>query len=251
MSLRIFITFFSPLLFFSCNDRNEPKHEIDKAAFSKKTMPKSDNSNEKKFRPIRHQFIADSVLHGYDDALRFYFSKYARDTCWPSPYDSTFFRDNEGIGYIGDINQNGLKDSFFVLYPISSCRFSGEESWDGQAYYFTDTTLPRLQTESYCCHPSSLFHVGDIDEDGTDEIGQYYSGCVGRYKSLSVYSLKNKQWKEVGQVVYDLFYADTTKPYSACVRKTKKKEFEMLEITDLTDKNLVGKKHWVKFKIDE
>jgi hypothetical protein len=29
--------------------------------------------------------------------------------------------------------------------------------------------------------------------------------------------------------VYDLFYADTTKPYFGYVRKTKRKEFEMLE----------------------
>jgi hypothetical protein len=253
MSSRTPVTFISLLLFFalSCNERKEPKHELNKTTLINVTVNKFDSSNEKKFRPIRYQFIADSILHGHDDILRFYFSKYASDTCSPSLYDSTFFRNSEGIGYIGNINHNKLKDSFFILYPISSCQFSGEDSWDGEAYYFIDTTLPRLQTESYCCHPSSLFRVGDIDEDGTAEIGQFYSSCSSRYKSLYVYSLKNKRWKEVGHVIYDLFYADSTKPYSAYVRKTKAKEFEMLEITDLSDRKFIGKRHWRKFKIGE
>jgi hypothetical protein len=162
----------------------------------------------------------------------------------PSQYD-----DFEGLCYIGDINHNNIKDSVFVLHPLSFCQFPGEQSNDGQAYYFLDTTLPRLQTESYCCHPSSLFVAGDIDEDGVQEIGQYYSSCVSHYKSLYVYTLKQHRWKEAGHVVYDLFYADSTKPYSSYVRKTSKNQFEMLEVTDLTDKEYIGKEHWIKFSI--
>jgi hypothetical protein len=164
----------------------------------------------------------------------------------PSQYD-----DFEGLCYIGDINHNNIKDSVFVLHPLSFCQFPGEQSNDGQAYYFLDTTLPRLQTESYCCHPSSLFVAGDIDEDGVQEIGQYYSSCVSHYKSLYVYTLKQHRWKEAGHVVYDLFYADSTKPYSSYVRKTSKNQFEMLEVTDLTDKEYIGKEHWIKFSIME
>jgi hypothetical protein len=238
------------LLISACNDPKETRPEVWTSKLPGDTVQKPTGPRNKEAQPVRFQFIRDSVLHGHENALRFYFFKYAPDSCDTGLYDSTFFRDSEGLGYIGDINRNGLKDSFFVLYPISSCLFTGEESWDGEAYYFTDTTLPRLQTESYCCHPSSLFHVGDIDEDGVMEIGQYFSGCVGRYKSLHVYSLKHSQWKEVGHVIYDVAYAHTAKPYAAYVRKTKRNEFEMLEETELTD-DIIAKEHWIKFNIHE
>lgn len=247
-------SFCSVLLVFLCwfcNHRPETKSQFQNSSPTRQKVYIPEKPKEKPSRPVRYQFIKDSVLHGYQDVLRYYFLKYAPDTCFRGPYDSTFFRDFEGTGYIGDINRNKTKDNFFVLYPVSACQFPGEKSWDGEAYYFTDTTLPRLQTESYCCHPASLFYVGDIDEDGISEIGQYYSSCSGRYKSLYVYSLKEQQWKEVGHVVYDLFYADGSKPYSAYVRKKAEGEFEMLEITDLTDKQHIGQKHWVKFKIKE
>ena len=244
--------FYTALLLFlcySCNQRPEPEKQIQDSSSTREKATTLQRSAQKQTPSIRYQFIKDSVLHGYADILRYYFSKYAPDSCWPAPYDSTYFREFEGMGYIGDINQNKTKDNFFVLNPISACHFPDEKSWDGEAYYFTDTTLPRLQTESYCCHPTSLFHVGDIDEDGISEIGEYFSSCSSRYKSLYVYSLKKQQWKEVGHVVYDLVYSDSTRPYSTYVRKKSPGEFEMLEITDLTDKKYIGQKHWLKFKI--
>jgi hypothetical protein len=246
-----FYSFVVMFLCFSCNQPTETKKQIQNSPSTHQKAPPNHKSGERQLRPVRYQFIKDSVLHGYNDELRHYFSRYAPDTCWPGQYDSTFFREFEGMGYIGDINHNKTKDKFFVLYPISACHFPNEKNWDGEAYYFTDTTLPRLQTESYCCHPTSLFHVGDIDEDGISEVGEYFSSCSSRYKSLYVYSLKKQQWKEVGHVVYDLGYADSTKPYSAYVRKKSPGEFEMLEITDLTDKKYTGQKHWVDFKIEQ
>src|SRR5687767_4156866 len=119
MSLRISNIYFSlfVLLFFSCNHPKETKPKIDKTASTTETIHKFDDK-KKEFKPISYQFIADSILQGYKDVLRFYFSRYAPDTCTRGFYDSTFFRNYEGMSYIGDINRNGLIDSFFVLYPI-------------------------------------------------------------------------------------------------------------------------------------
>jgi hypothetical protein len=92
--------------------------------------------------------------------------------------------------------------------------------------------------------------VGDIDEDGVAEIGQYFSSCASHYKSLYVYSLKNKRWKEIGHCVYDLYYMNIGKPFSYFVRKVSKNKFKMLEITDLTDDTTkIGKRNWKQFSM--
>jgi hypothetical protein len=124
--------------------------------------------------------------------IQTYLNQYNVDSCGIQKYDdSTLAKEFEGIKELGDINNDNINDSVFVLPPLTFCE-------DGQSYYFSDLNLPRLLTDSYCCHPESIFNVGDIDEDGVAEIGQYYSSCTGRYKSLIVYSLKAKKWKEVG-----------------------------------------------------
>lgn len=190
-------------------------------------------------------YYQDSLFRLHNKLLAYYFKKYNSNSCEPIAYLKKDLKE-EYLGFknLGDINHNHRKDSVFVLNPLTLC-----EEKNGQSYYFTDTTLPRLQTDSYCCHPSSIFSVDDIDEDGIDEIGQYYSSCVSRYKSLIVYSLKKGEWKQVGQCIFDLHYSEFETNYKSYVRKLKKNSFAMLEITDLTDKAYVGKKHWVTFKV--
>jgi hypothetical protein len=205
-----------------------------------------------KIKATDYVFFSDSVLHGHKAVLKYYFAKYGSGATCSSPqfYDKKEIKESfEGLNYIGSIKNNLTKDSVFVL-QLFDCRQSDGKEFYGQAYYFTDTTLPRLQTDSYCCHPSNIFVVGDIDEDGVAEIGQYYSSCASHYKSLYVYSLKDNEWKEIGHVVYDLYYMDIGKPYSYFVKKLRKNKFEMLEITDLTaDKTKIGKRNWKQFSM--
>jgi hypothetical protein len=189
-------------------------------------------------------FIGDSLLKGKISLMQGYLRKYQRDTCGIITYQDTLLKSEfEGVKNIGDINNDKLNDTVFVVPTFNYCD-------DGNSYVFFDTTLPRLNTDSYCCHPNNIFSVGDIDEDGISEIGQYYSSCASHYKSLIVYSLKDNEWKEVGHCVYDLFYMDIGKPYSYFVKKISKGKFAMLEITDSTDdKTKIGKRNWKKFSM--
>jgi hypothetical protein len=249
VSVAILITFFLA----SCKD-TPPSVVAPKTALVPKTTISDTITDINKVKSTDFVFLSDSVLQGHKAILKYYFTKYGSDTIcgyYPQFYEKKDLKEGfEGLHYIGNIKNNGIKDSVFVLQPISFCKREEEEDFDGQAYYFTDTTLPRLQTDSYCCHPSSLFLVGDIDEDGVSEIGEYYSSCASHYKSLCVYSLKNKKWQQIGHCVYDLYYMDIGKPYSYFVRKVSRNKFKMLEITDLTeDTTKIGKRNWKQFSM--
>ena len=248
--IRPLLFFFIVILFFSCYTKNkyDPDKVIDTDTLSNfKKVTVLQNS---KVSSCDYTFFADSVLHGYKNVLQHYFKKYDSDSCNHIELTkSEVIKEFQGFIYIGNINHNHIKDSVFVLGPINYCMTEGEEVLGGQSYYFTDTLLPRLQTDSYCCHPSDLFLVGDIDEDGISEIGQYYSSCASHYKSLHIYSLKNGKWKEVGKSTFDLYYMDINKPFSTWIRKVSKNKFEMLEITDLSEKTKIVEKVWLKFTI--
>jgi hypothetical protein len=232
VTLAILITFFLT----SCKDK-PPKASIPTNTLVPETKISDTITDINKVKDTDYTFFSDSVLLGHKAILSYYFNKYGSNTSsqWTF-YDRKEIKEGfEGLHYVGNIKNNHINDSVFVLR---------------QGYYFTDTTLPPLLTDSYCCHPSNIFLVGDIDEDGVSEIGQYYSSCASHYKSLHVYSLKNKKWQEIGHCVYDLYYMELGKPYSYFVKKVSKNKFKMLEITDLIeDKTKIGKRNWKQFSM--
>lgn len=179
-------------------------------------------------------FFGDSLFINKTSLVRYLVNSYQVDTCGIIAYEDTTLREGfEGYKAIGDINGNKILDTIFVMPPFNYCD-------DGDSYYFFDTALPRLCTDSYCCHPDNLFPIGDIDEDGTTEICIFYSSCVSRFKSLIAYSLKNNNWTQIGRCTFDIGVMKPDKEER--VRKTGKGKFEMLEI--------VGKKEnkeWIQF----
>lgn len=234
VTLAILITYFLA----SCKDKPQ-NVSAPVTTMVTKTRISDTITDINKVKATDYVFFSDSVLHGHKAVLKYYFSRYGSGSIscsYPEVYNKKEIKEEfEGLHYIGKIKNNHIKDSVFVLR---------------QGYYFTDTTLPALLTDSYCCHPSNIFLVGDIDEDGVSEIGQYYSSCASHYKSLYVYSLKNSAWQEIGHCVYDLYYMDIGKPYSYFVKKVSKNKFEMLEITDLTeDSTKLGKRNWKQFSM--
>ncbi len=180
------------------------------------------------------RFISDSLVHKKTQFLKDLINKYQPDSCVIIAYENKVLKEGfEGIKVVGDINNDRTPDTVFVLPPFNFCD-------EGESYYFSDTGLPRLFTESYCCHPENLFSIGDIDEDGIAEICIFYSGCTGRFKSLIAYTLKNNSWKEIGHVTFDINFMKPDKENR--VKKTGKGKFEMLEIIDEPEK-----KEWKQF----
>jgi hypothetical protein len=136
-------------------------------------------------------------------------------------------KDFEGFNNVGDGNNDGKDDFVFVLHPLNKCE-------EGQSYYFSNSAIPRIETDSYCCHPKSVFSIGDIDEDGKNELGQYYSSCASRYKGMTIWSLKGGKWKEITSFSYVLndkyrLFVDFQKLF----KKVAKGKLSYLEISDV------------------
>jgi hypothetical protein len=179
-------------------------------------------------------FLGDSLLTNKATLLKHLVNIYQVDTCGIIAYqDSTLKKSFDGFKAIGAINGNKIPDTIFVLPPFNYCD-------DGDSYYFFDTTLPRLYTDSYCCHPDNLFSIGDIDEDGITEVCIFYSSCASRFKSLITYSLKNNRWTQIGRCTFDVGFMKPAKEKR--VRKIGKGKFEMLEIVDKKEN-----KEWKQF----
>jgi hypothetical protein len=181
-----------------------------------------------------YSYYGDSMFRGQNDLLTFLIKKYDKDTCVPMVYEKKNLREGfEGFKNLGDINNDNNNDSVFVLQPLNWCEYD-----DGESYYFTDTTLPRLKSGSSCCHPTNFFKTADIDEDGICEVGFFYSTCVSRYKSLQVYRLKNSQWEQIATADFDVLTQDPEKvKLEDFVRKISKDKFQI--------KNFIeGKKYW-------
>ncbi|WP_341839034.1 hypothetical protein [Chitinophaga caseinilytica] len=217
-------------LFFSCknpsidNTQNQSTTIVQK--INKDSLVSKLNDNL--------QFIGDSLLNDKTLFIKDLVNKYQHDTCGFIAYEDSMLKTGfEGVNIIGDIIGNKRNDTVFVLPTFNYCE-------DGDSYYFFDTSLPRLYTDSYCCHPDNLFPIGDIDEDGISEICIFYSSCASRFKSLIAYSLKKKTWKEIGRCTFDINFMEPDKEKR--VRKRDKGKFEMLEIVDEEEN-----KKWIQF----
>lgn len=173
----------------------------------------------------------DSILKG---KFKLDISKYELDNpknnCYPIKLSKKTIHEfyNQGFNQLGDLNGDKKIDSVFVLHSLSYCE-------NGDSYYFTDNTVPRIQTESNCCHPESIFSIGDIDEDGGNEIGQYYSSCASAFKSINIWTLKNNKWKQIATFAF--FYNngkyEAFKDFHKLYKKTAKGKFKFLEISDM------------------
>jgi hypothetical protein len=177
-------------------------------------------------------FFANVLLKRHSVIIRNYIRKYQPDTCRVIAYKNNDLKEDfEGVKTIRSVYSNKKADAVFVVPPFNYCD-------EGDSYCFYDQTLPRLYTESNCCHPNNLFILPDIDEDGVREIGIYYSSCTSRFKALNIYSLKSGKWKEIASSTFDTFMKDPDKVrLDTLVKKISKAKFKICNFAD-------GKTEW-------
>jgi hypothetical protein len=231
------------------NEKEASKTDVQKSSsYENKTVGKSRDS----VFSDDIQYINDSVLKG---KFRLDISRYASESmqekCPPNAIKKDFFYEEpiEGnINFIkdfknlGDLNGDGKNDSVFILPALNMCE-------EGQSYYFTDNNIPRIESDSYCCHTESIFSIGDIDEDGGNEIAEYNSSCSSNYKAIRIWTLKNNQWKSVG--IFTFYYNNgkykAFEDFDKLYKKISKNKFKFLEISDQkADGSLVMEWHTVE-----
>ena len=221
------------LLVFSCQKKNTKKQSIDLIKIDRELTSKdSIFSND-------INFINDSILKS---KFKLDISKYEilnkKNSCFPERISKKVIKEfyNEDFENLGDLNNDKKEDYVFYLPYLNSCE-------KGDSYYFTDNSIPRIETESNCCHSKSIFSIGDIDEDGGNEIAQYYSSCASSFKRIYIWTLKNNKWKNVADFTFKLndeykIFEDFHKLH----KKTAKGKFKFLEIYDINSEGKLLKK---------
>ena len=233
MNKFISILIFFGALYRSCNE-GVKQNSVAKSDTSKSNELTINDDNVKMELKRNLDYFADNLLQGKRDLIQNYIFKYQSDSCVIIAYPDTLLKaEFEGIKGLADINGDKTIDSVFVIPPFNYCD-------DGESYCFLDKSLPRLLTDSYCCHPDNLFVIDDIDEVGLKEIGIFYSTCVSRYKSLKIYSLKNNSWEELCTTTFDIQTQDPTNVlFDKLVKKTSKNKFKICEFNE-------GKTYWIE-----
>lgn len=216
------------------------RNEVKKASNDEQIPKLKANKSEIAILSNDIKFINDSILKG---KFKLDISKYelenSKKECFPDTLKTEEFYEYSIEGdrtlkkefkLLGDINADAVVDSVFILPGLSWCE-------EGQSYYFTENIIPRIQTESNCCHIESIFSIGDIDEDGGIEIAEYYSSCASSFKSINIWTLKNSKWKLVADFTFKIndeykAFDDFNKLY----KKISKGKFKFLEIYDINAK---------------
>lgn len=231
------IIFFSML---AC--KNEPK-KIEKRTVTKELSYKeriefwTDSIPDHSILSNDIKFINDSILKG---KFKLDISKYEVENCYPKiEKKQKVYKDYTSFGFkdLGDLNGDGKNDSIFILEPLNWC-----EENNGKSYYFTDNAIPRIESDSFCCELGFMFNIGDIDEDGGNELAEYKTSCTSRYKAVGFWTLKKGKWKSIGTFTHmvDNGKYDIFKDFDKLFKKISKNKFEFLEISDeLANGNLV------------
>ncbi|WP_281228652.1 hypothetical protein [Flavobacterium aquiphilum] len=184
------------------------------------------------------QFINDSVLKGkFKLDISRYELENSKKNCFPTIVEKEYFYEYsleadkvfiKKFKNLGDLNGDGKNDSTFILPGLGWCE-------EGQSYYFTDNKIPRIESNSNCCHLEGIFSIGDIDEDGGNEIAEYNSSCASNFKVFKIWTLKNGKWKLIENFTF--FYNngkyEAFKDFHKLYKKTAKNKFKFLEIADM------------------
>jgi hypothetical protein len=206
-------------LTFSCKFKDKTS-VVESKTTDKDTIYKNDSLTS--LINANKQYFKDSLLNDKSGIIDNYFLLYQVDTCGILPHKNSELKEEfEGIRIVKGIRTEKQSDTLFVMPTFNYCD-------EGESYCFYDKTLPRLYTDSYCCHPDNFFLCSDIDEDGINEVGIFYSSCASRYKSLRIFSLKNRQWKEIGTSDFDVLTQEPDKvSFEKLVKKISKGKFKI------------------------
>lgn len=232
------------IIFISCkelNTDNSKQISFANLSYAERVALMEEHTTKDSILSSDQEFINNEILNR---RFKIDLSKYINRDCIPTRLSKEeLIKKFEGFQNIGDIDRDKKDDFVFVLSPLDFCE-------EGQSYYFSNPDIPRIFSDSYCCHPNSIFSIGDIDEDGSNEIAQYFSSCASRYKKIIIWTLKGNKWESIDEFTFTLndkfeIFEDFDKLSS----KVSKGVFKFLEISDIdANGNLISE--WKTIKMN-
>lgn len=103
---------------------------------------------------------------------------------------SSFLSAQEKGGIHGDFNGDGKKE--FAYVKVSDC----SDECDGvceTTIYFSDKNIKPFKISP--ANSGTLYNVGDLNNDGKDDIGFYPNWCTSCWHPLYVYANKKVGWE--------------------------------------------------------
>ena len=217
---RVLFSFFSIFVLCFChNSKNDKPTNLTASTKDNLSLKDRLTPHHLKVELLKNPFLHPQIKKHIQDSNTLVLLEYLADNL------DTFKK----VIVIGDINGDHKIDSVLLMPEMMYSHETGYE--EGIAFVFSDPAIPRIKTNTLCVNLGSLFFVGDIDEDEWVELGQYYSSCASHYKTLILLRCnKENKWNAVEYCTYDTYFPEPH--FSSRIRKIKKNQYEMTEITD-------------------
>lgn len=93
-------------------------------------------------------------------------------------------------GILGNFDGNGTKE--YAYTKVSDCTDECDGKCETTIYFSDKKIKPFMVSPAY---DGTLYNLGDLNEDGKDELGFYPGWCTSCWRSFLVYTLTKTGWK--------------------------------------------------------
>ncbi len=144
----------------------------------------------------------------------------------------------------GDFNGDGTTDYAWLIAPKT---VDGPDCVGDCTSYikFSDATIPTIKVES--CIGGVPDNLGDLNDDGSDEIGLYPDWFSSCWRGYYVWTLKNGKWIEAVDPIYT-HCTQWEKGVFPIEKDVHHPGFVIIHYSELTDDDLIIKSKSVKIK---
>ncbi len=126
----------------------------------------------------------------------------------------------------GDFNGDREKEYVYSIVIVNEDKGVIIDDEKYNYITFSNSSIPPIETEYLISH---LTNEGDLNGDGTDEIG-FLIGSISNWQTYNVYSLRNNKWKII--VSETVFAPDINDKTELVKIHPKKKGYLLIQTTD-------------------
>jgi len=151
-------------------------------------------------------------------------------------FDLQLFNINSKIK--GDFNGDGKSEVAWLEYP--------KEDTDNQCVIkFSDSKIPSITVSQ--CAKGTLDNLGDLNNDGKDDIGILPSGFQSEWVSYRTYGMKSNKWQELIQPL-PIYLEDENSLRHPISKLTQQKNKVLVQYNEMSGNGLTIKSKTLELK---